>query len=248
MRRAAPSLAALAGLLALLAAGTGAEVVLLPPPGAPPWRGAALRGVERQTAYARVVADGAPALRAESRCAASAQVLPADGIDLRRTPVLSWRWRVERGPDVPDEQRRAGDDFAARVYATFELEPGRATLLERLWHRLAESFYGEEVPGSAVSWVWTGRTEPGRRWESPYTPSARLVALRRGAPGDWQTERVHVPRAYREAFGRDPPPLRGIALMSDADNSCQEAVAFYADFRLLGEAEAAAEGPLSPPP
>ncbi len=248
MRHAAPLSAALAALRALLAAASGAQVVELPAPGAAPWRAAALRGVERETSYARVEVGGAPALRAESRCAASALVLPADEIDLVRTPVLSWRWRVERGPEVADEQSRAGDDFAARVYATFRLERERSPLVERLWHRLAEAFYGEEIPGSALNWVWTRRLDPGRRWESPYTASARLVALRRGARGDWQTERVHVLRAYREAFGRDPPPLRGIALMSDADNSCQEAVAFYADFRLLGEAEAAAEGPLSPTP
>ena len=244
MRRPMARPLALAGLLALAAARSGAEVVELPAPGAPPWRATILRGVERATAYEPVADGGAPALRAESHCAASALALPLDAADLRRTPVLSWRWRVERGPAVADEQSRAGDDFAARVYATFRLERERASLLERLWHRLAESFYGEELPGSALVWVWAGRSEPGRSWESPYTSSAKLVALRSGTPGDWQTERVNLLRAYREAFGREAPPLRGIALMSDSDNSCQEAVAWYAGFRLLGEAEAAAEGPV----
>jgi hypothetical protein len=243
MRRPLARRLALAGPLALAAAGAGAEARELPPPGEPPWRVTALRGVERVTDYAPLAAGGVPALRATSRCAASGLSLPLDDVDLRRTPVLAWRWRVERPLEVADEQSRAGDDFAARVYATFRLERERASLLERLWHRLAESYYGEELPGSALVFVWAGRSPPGRSWPSPYTSSVRVVVLRSGAAGAWESERVDLPRAYREAFGREPPPLRGIALMSDSDNSCQEAVAWYAGFRLLGEAEAAAEGP-----
>ena len=34
---------------------------------------------------------------------------------------------------------------------------------------------------------------------------------------------------YRAAFGGDPPPVNGIAIMTDTDNTNGEAAAYYGD-------------------
>lgn len=213
----------------LWAAAAGSEP--LPAPTDPAWQPLEFRNVETPTRYA--AADDAPGvLEAEARCAASARVLPLENVDLDATPILRWRWRVLRGLAGSDERTKAGDDFAARIYVMFRFEPEKASLFERARRRLGESLVGTEMPGAALSFVWTHAVAPGERWTSPYTAESKILALARGGAGVWREESIDVIAAYREAFGGEPAEPMALGVMTDADNGCQHAVAQYADFRL----------------
>ncbi|MGH0032631.1 MAG: DUF3047 domain-containing protein [Myxococcota bacterium] len=217
-----------------LAAGSlgAAEPGVLPlaPPGSDAWQPLAFRSVERTTDYAPLDEGG---VRAEARCSASALVLPLEetDLDLARTPVLHWRWRVDRPLAIADERSKGGDDFAARVYVMFRFEPEKASLLERARQSLGRRLFGTEMPGTALNFVWSSGEDPGALWTSPYTGSARLLAVARGAVDDWRSESVDVVEAYRRAFDAEPPEPLALGLMTDADDACQHAVARYADFR-----------------
>ncbi len=152
---------------------------------------------------------------------------------LDQTPLLSWRWRVDRGLDISDEKVKKGDDFAARVYVMFRLDRSRASTLLRLRHRLAKLLYGEEVPGSALNFVWASRLAPGTVWNNPFEPNAKMIALERGAKASWQSETVDIAARYAELFGVPTPPLMALAIMSDSDNSCQKTQARFGAFRFL---------------
>jgi hypothetical protein len=210
----------------------------LPSPGSPDWQPLAFRGVERTTAYTPESFEGIAAVRAESHCAASGLVLPLDGIDLDRTPLLSWRWRVDRGLDISDEKAKAGDDFAARVYLMFRLDSTRASALLRLRHRIAKLLYGEEVPGSALNFVWASRLAPGTVWNNPFEPNAKMIALTRGELASWRSETVDISARYAELFGVPAPPLMALAIMSDSDNSCQGTQARFGAFKFLSAPDA----------
>lgn len=229
-------------MLALLAPPTprsaGADGIRLSTPGSVDWRPLAFRGIEKQTHYSLEISEGVEAARAESNCGASGLVLRLDGIRLDRTPLLRWRWRVDRGLDLPEEQTKAGDDFAARVYLMFGFDESRASAFQRLRHRLARLVYGDDVPGSALNFVWTSRLPVGSVWDNPFAPSAKMIALARGEDPEWRTETVDVAARYRELFGSAPPPLLGIAIMSDSDNSCQRTEARFAAFEFLPRPEA----------
>ncbi|MGH8798219.1 MAG: DUF3047 domain-containing protein, partial [Caldimonas sp.] len=120
----APRLAAaLLGLGALVAGAWATEPLRLgdftPPadPAAPPpgWEALTFPRVPRHTRYT-VVRDGAGfVLRAEADGSASALYRPLD-LDPRVHRVLSWRWKVEGVLARSDPRRKAGDDYAARVY------------------------------------------------------------------------------------------------------------------------------------
>ena len=71
---------------------------------------------EGETRYRVVELDGRRVLEAESVATASSLYLERE-IDLTATPVLEWRWRIEKPLSLPDERIKDGDDFAARVYA-----------------------------------------------------------------------------------------------------------------------------------
>jgi hypothetical protein len=184
----------------------------------------------RHTSYTRVQEGGRAVLRAESECAASGLTLRLAELDLADTPLLRWRWRVDEALDIEDERARRGDDFAARVYVLFPFEPSRATWMQKLRHGLGGAIFGVEPPGSALSFVWSSRAEPGSAWVSPYSAETRLVALARGRSDTWRSESVDVAHHYRSAFGHEAPPPLALGIMTDADDSCQRAVALYADF------------------
>jgi hypothetical protein len=191
------------------------------------------RGIANPTHYTLESSDGLGVAKAESNCGASGLVLRLDAIHIEQTPLLSWRWRVDRGLDLSEEQTKAGDDFAARVYLMFELDPARASTLQRLRHRLAKLVYGETIPGSALNFVWTSRLPVGTVWDNPFVASAKMIALAQGADAGWRTETVDVVARYRELFRAPVPPLLGLAIMSDSDNSCQSTQARFADFKFL---------------
>jgi hypothetical protein len=222
---------ALAGPLATQEA--GATEIPLATPGSGDWQPLIFRGIATQTRYTLESFEGAEIARAESNCGASGLVLRLDAIHIDQTPLLSWRWRVDRGLDLLEEQTKAEDDFAARVYIMFELDKDRASTFQRLRHRLAKLIYGETIPGSALNFVWTSRLPAGTVWDNPFVASAKMIALTQGANTDWRTETVNVAARYRELFDAPIPPLLGLAIMSDSDNSCQSTEARFADFKFL---------------
>ncbi len=157
---------------------------------------------------------GETVLEARSDGAASGLVLKRK-IDLTKTPILIWRWRIERPVNPPDELTKSGDDFAARVYF---IAPGAG-------------FFS--FPDS-VSYVWASRQPEGSSWPNPYTRKVRMVAVDAGArrAGEWRSHRRNMREDFRMYFGRDITEITHIAIMTDSDNSNLSARAWYGDIRV----------------
>jgi len=47
--------------------------------------------------------------------------------------------------------------------------------------------------------------------------------------GDWVAEERNVYDDYRRAFGKEPPRVSGVAIMTDTDNTKERATAYYGD-------------------
>ncbi len=217
---------------------------LLPEPGEEAWVPLTFPSIDRHTRYEVARPEDLPgrrAFRSRADCSASAMVLRLDGVDLARTPRLSWRWRIDEPMDLPGEETRAGDDFAARVYMMFRFEPEHAGMMRRAQQGLGRALYDEELPGVALSFVWASRLSAGRRWRNPFAEDSAMLALRSGrAPDDrWVREDVDLDAEHRRAFGRAPGVPAALAVMTDSDGSCSRAGAGFADFRLLPAREEA---------
>ena len=50
--------------------------------------------------------------------------------------------------------------------------------------------------------------------------------------GQWLAYERDVVADYRAAFGEDPPPISGVAIMTDADNTGDRASAWFGDVSL----------------
>ncbi len=174
-------------------------------------------------------------LKAESHASASAIVYRRT-FNIYENPQLRWRWKVTQLSDRGNPKEKAGDDYPIRVYVMFEYDPARASIGERLTYGAMKAIYGKYPPHSTLNYVWTGANISERFIASPYTSKAYMVVLERGKEksGLWVEESVNVLEDYRKAFGKEPPAMAGIAVMSDSDNTGTQAEA-YLEFIEVGE-------------
>jgi len=208
----------------------------------PPWRIERLDERVPPTRYRLRVWDGVHAVEALASGSMALLARPVE-VDLHTTPVLCWRWRIDAPVAAADMRHKSGDDYAARVYLSFELAPEQLDLATRAKLALGRLRYGKEVPGAAVNYVWDNRNPVDTVRDNAYTDRARMFVLRSGSAqaGRWITERRDVAADFRRAFGYPPARLQGLAIATDTDNTGGDAHAGFADFRFVA-AEAACPG------
>ena len=171
------------------------------------------------TTYELVGGGSGLALRATCNGSASA-FYRRISVDLRRTPMLHWSWRVDGVHPGLDETTKAGDDYAARVYVVYtenSLLPWRV---------------------KAVDYVWSNSRPVGSHWPNAFTDRVMMVALRSGQPakpGQWVNEVRNVREDFKTFLGLDITSIDGLAVMTDCDNGGGQATGFYRDIRFSAE-------------
>jgi hypothetical protein len=225
------------------AAGAGAhrvEVGGFAAPAAPDalpagWEPLTFRGISRLTRYTVVREGDGWVLEARSEAAASALYRPLD-LDLRAHPRLTWRWKVGNVLVAADARTKQGDDYPARVYVAFRYDPARATAWERAKYGVYRLLYGTYPPRAALNYIWDNRLPVGTMLDNAYTDRAKMIVVRSGAAdvGRWVTETRNVLDDYRRLFGGAPPPVAGVAVMTDTDDTGERAVAWYDALAFLG--------------
>lgn len=205
------------------------------PPGAapaPPWEPLDLpKKITR--ADARVVADGdRTVLEVAARAGAGGAIVRLSPTDPHAT--LAWRWQVDRALAKADLATKAGDDFAARVYVMFDYPIDKLSFGERMKARVARLFYDKPLPLATLCYVWDNTHAHGTIVPSAYTDRVRVIVLRNreDAAATWEPESRDLAADFRRAFGEDAPPLIGIALATDTDNTGEAATARFEAPRL----------------
>lgn len=161
-------------------------------------------------------------------------------VDLEKTPVLCWRWRIDAPLASADLNTKAGDDYAARVYITFAVPPEALGFATRTKLSLARSIWGPSVPDAAINYVWDNKHPVGTLKPNAYTDRAQMLVVESGAgkAGRWVVERRNVRDDFRRAFGDLPGKPNGLAIASDTDNTGESARAGFADFHFVAEGDA----------
>jgi hypothetical protein len=169
-----------------------------------------------KTDYSIVQEGDRKALRAVSRNAASGLVRKVD-IDAVRYPILRWSWKIERTLKREDATKKSGDDFVARVYVVFP---------RMLFWKTR-----------AINYVWSAKLPRGTAIHNAYTDNAVMVAVESGdvKAGSWISEERNIVADYKRFFGEEPPRLGAVALMTDTDNTGDEALAYFGDIILSRE-------------
>ena len=185
------------------------------------------------TTYALSEEAGIAVVEATSSAAASGLIRPVDA-SAKDYPMLRWRWRVDNLIAKSDVRRRKGDDYPARIYVTFVYDPERAGVGQRIKYRAARLLYGEYPPHAALNYIWA-RAEPvGSMVPNAYTDRSRMIVVNSGEAGlgQWIDHARNIYEDYRLAFGEEPPPISGVAIMTDTDDTGERARAAFAQISL----------------
>jgi hypothetical protein len=167
------------------------------------------KGYKGKTSYC--IENGT--LKAHSQDAASGKIRQLS-IDIHKYPRLSWSWRIDHPLRHEDVRLKSGNDFASRLYVVFP-----------------RSFFWQM---RAINYVWSAKLPKGTEVASPNTSNSVIVAVESGTEkaGKWVVEERNIYEDYKRIFGEEPPLLGGIAIMTDTDDTHDEATAWYGDITL----------------
>ena len=187
-------------------------------------------GNAKPTEFALVQDGGQTVLRAYARASASglARMVRVDpGVH----PVLAWRWKttnlVVRGGLATKE----GDDFALRLYVTFDLDPALLSIGDRMRLTIGRAVWGERLPVAALCYVWDNRAAPGTIVPNAYTDRVRMVVADSGTAsvGLWVAHERDVAKDFRSAFGLPAPAVASVIVSADTDNTGESVESFFGD-------------------
>lgn len=197
------------------------------------WQALTFPNIDRHTRYHAVRENGLTVIQADSSNSASGLIHNID-FNPNDDPWLHWRWRIQHVLEKGDVTTKQGDDCAARIYVAFKFVPEGKTLWERIRHKTACIAAGRQLPGSALTYIWASKAAQGTFIDSPYTAQSKIVVVESGPAlaSQWVNEKRNIKADYRTAYGQPPPPVMGIAIMTDTDNTGESTTAFYGDIRI----------------
>lgn len=168
-----------------------------------------------------------------------AGMLHKQRVDLGKTPVLCWRWKVKASVAKADMLTKAGDDYAARIYVFYDVPVAQLGFSDRLKIKLAKTIYGADIPTAALNYVWDNKQPIGTLRANAYTDRTRMLVVQSGnaKAGQWLTEARDVRQDYRVAFGAAAPDVVGLAIATDTDNTHGDAEAWFQEPRFVAKAE-----------
>lgn len=166
-----------------------------------------------KTKYEPVQEDGRNCLKATSNGTASGLYYRIR-FDPKEYPLLTWSWKVTHVIPHGDARYKNTDDYAARVYVVFP----------------SIFFWNTR----AINYIWANKLPKGEAVPNSYTADDVMIAVESGSEltGNWLTEQRNIVEDYQRSFGGMPGKAGAIAIMTDTDNTKQNAEAFYGPIRL----------------
>jgi len=140
------------------------------------WEPMTFSDIDTHTSYNLVQEDNRTVIRAHSRNAASGLIRRLR-IDPREYPRLQWSWKIDHVLEKGDVTTKSGDDYAARLYVAFAFEPEQSSLWQRMKRKAAHAFTDQEIPGSALNYIWASNASPETVVPSPFEQRSRMIVL-----------------------------------------------------------------------
>lgn len=129
-------------------------------------------------------------------------------VDLKRFPVLTWKWKVTKLPAGGDFRKSKTDDQAAQLFVAF-------------------------TKTKSIVYIWDTSAPQGLTEDTTPAPfmHVKVVVVRSGpgGTGTWITETRNVSEDYRKLFGEEPPPVSGMRLQINSQHTGTSAESYFAD-------------------
>lgn len=177
------------------------------------------KSFKNETDY-ELIGDKAP-LALKATCTDGAAALYREiAVDLTKTPILRWSWRVDGTHDNLIDTTKAGDDYAGRIYL---VNGGKSLLPWRV---------------KVVNYTWANSQPKGSSWPSAYTSRSMMLAVQSGQPAnpsEWKEEERNVRDDFKNLFGSDVTELDNIAIMTDCDDAAMPSTGYYRNIRFSAD-------------
>ncbi len=170
-----------------------------------------------ETRYRLIDLNGKKALKATSKGSASG-LFKKVRVDLKKTPWLNWKWKIENSFSGLNERQKSGDDYPARIYVVVD-----------------GGFFFWKT--KALSYVWSSNQPKESRWPNAFNGNARMIAVQSGNEklGTWISEKRDIRMELKKQFGEDFRYIDAVAVMTGTDNAKREAVAYYRELFFSGD-------------
>jgi hypothetical protein len=133
-------------------------------------------------------------------------------VDLRATPILSWRWKVVTLPKGGDSRRKETDDQAAQVYVA--------------WPRFPQA-----VRSRIIGYVWDTTAPVDTVIPSQKTSTVTYVVVRSGPAdlGRWITEARDVVEDFERIYGETPDSPAAVSVAIDTNDTRSTAESYIGE-------------------
>ena len=135
-------------------------------------------------------------------------------VDLRKYPILTWKWKVTKLPEGGDLRRSETDDQAAQLFLLFP----KTKAIVYVWDTTAPEGLIEDAPG-------------------PFFMNIKAVVARSGTAetGEWIQETRNVYEDYKKIFGTEPGSVVGVRIQINSQYTGTSSESFFADVALKEE-------------
>jgi len=194
------------------------------------WKPLTFKKIERHTAYSLVKEDDTVVVKAVAEASASGLIREIK-INPKEYPIVQWRWKVENILKKGNVHQKEGDDYPARLYITFEYDPSRLGFFEKVKYETIKLLYGQYPPIAAINYIWENSAPEGTIVPNPYTDRVMMIVVESGTTKlkQWVNEERNLYEDFMKTFGKEPPMISGVAIMTDTDNTGESATAYYGD-------------------
>ncbi len=196
----------------------------------PEWKPLTFDNIANHTQYELITDRSTVVVKATSHQSASGLTREIS-IDPKIYPIVEWRWKISNVYEKGDVNTQSGDDYPARLYITFEYDGEKVGFFEKIQFETLRLIYGQYPPIGAINYIWASHSPIGTHLPNAYTERNHMFVVQSGSTkvNQWVTERHNVYEDYKKAFGKDPPRISGVAIMTDTDNTKESSVAQYGD-------------------
>jgi len=100
---------------------------------------------------------------------------------------------------------------------------------------MASLISGQEMPYATLMYIWSGKTPVNTLLDNAHTSRIKMIVVDSGwdSLGEWHQHERDLATDYKRAYGENPGPVIGIALLTDTDNTKSETRALYGDIELI---------------
>lgn len=135
-------------------------------------------------------------------------------VDLKKTPILEWQWKVTEVPKGGNFFQSATDDQAGQLIVAFS------------WRKF-------------IAYIWDSTVPQGTVGDAPSPPlrTVKAVVVQSGEreTGKWVTETRNVAEDYKRLFGEDPAKAVGVRIQINSQHTKSNAEIYWRSIRFKAQ-------------